>query len=101
MVDTASKPRKDRHSTAAPAMTSATLKPSWWNGASNDTGALWSLRLRTDSATKTTMNTSCATTSIQLTRVIDSMPIRLRKVTRAIEPSTHTQAGTAGKYSDM
>ncbi|MCY1429979.1 hypothetical protein D9M71_459140 [compost metagenome] len=28
MVETASKPRKDRHSTAAPVITSGTLKPS-------------------------------------------------------------------------
>ncbi|MNV69077.1 hypothetical protein D3C71_1619650 [compost metagenome] len=57
--------------------------------------------MRIDNATKTMMNTSCTTTRIQLTRVIDSMPIRLRKVTRAMEPATHTQAWMVGKYSDM
>ncbi|MNC75949.1 hypothetical protein D3C75_1275740 [compost metagenome] len=54
-----------------------------------------------DNATNTTMKTNWTTTSNRLTRVMDSMPIRLRKVTRAMEPSTHTAAGTAGKYSDM
>ncbi len=39
--------------------------------------------------------------SIQLTRVMDSMPTRFSVVTRAIEPSTHTAVGTPGKYSDM
>ena len=58
MVDTASKPRNDRHSTAAPAMISGALKPSWWNGASSDTGADCSLRVCTDNATNTTMNTN-------------------------------------------
>ncbi|MCY1444701.1 hypothetical protein D9M71_611850 [compost metagenome] len=101
MVDTASKPRNDRHSTAAPVMINGTLKPSWCKGASSDTGSACPLSLRMDRATKTMMNTSCTTTRIQLTRVIDSMPIRLRKVTRAMEPATHSQAWMDGKYSDM
>ena len=92
MVETASKPRNDRHSTAAPVITNGTLKPSWWNGASSETGSAWPLSLSAARPTKTTMNTSCVTTRIQLTRVIDSMPIRLRKVTKAMDPATHTQA---------
>ncbi|MNM95448.1 hypothetical protein D3C81_1078940 [compost metagenome] len=82
-------------------MISGTLKPSWWKGASSDTGADWPARLLMDKPTNTMMNTSWTTTRIQFTRVMDSIPIRFRKVTRAMEPATHTQAWMAGKYSDM
>ncbi len=97
-VETASKPRNDRHSTAAPAINGA--KPGWLPSPTK--GRLRSsegmpARCLTAMATNTTAKTNWAPTITLLMPATELMPITLSTVTRPIAASTKTQAGTIGK----
>ncbi|MNN65780.1 hypothetical protein D3C81_1813080 [compost metagenome] len=96
-VETASKPRNDRHSTAAPAIRAPKpgCEPSPSSGDSRSSG--WPASDWQDRATNTTMNTICAPTIRLLVLATEWMPTTLSTVTRAIDASAIDQAGMAGK----
>ena len=96
-VDTASKPRNDRHRIAAPASTGLNpgAVPSPLKGAIRSTVPLCD-NVTNDSTRNTTMNTACITMIRRLARATETMPMMLSTVTMAIVMSTNTHAGTAG-----
>ena len=81
-VDTASKPRKDRHSTAAPAKITPTpvALPSPVHGAARSTLPL-PLRVASAITTKVPMKTVCTAMMSALARATETMPTTLRTVT--------------------
>src|SRR5690242_16579990 len=101
-VETASKPKNDRHSTAAPAKTGPTPRavPSPRNGAAGSTEPDL-VTVTIDSTTKTTMKMVWAAMMTKLVRLTETMPMMLSTVTSAMDPTTHTQAGITGRACCM
>ena len=96
-VETASKPRKDRHSTAAPAKTTPRPEavPSPRNGAAMSTPPV-PVRVTIAIARKVTMKTVCTAMMTKLARATDTMPTMLSTVTIATDTTMKTHAGIAG-----
>ena len=96
-VETASNPRKDRHSTAAPAAMTPNppADPSPVSGAIRSTLPLPEI-FTSASTTNVMMKMVCTAMMTMLARATETMPMMLRTVTIAIPTRTNTQAGTAG-----
>lgn len=98
IVDTESKPRNERHSTAAPATNGPNLPapPFPVNGARRPTVRPWPIEPAA-SATETTMKIACTPMISMLARATETTPTMFSTVTMAIDASTKTHGGMAGK----
>ena len=96
-VDTASKPRNDRHRMAAPAKTGPRppAEPSPVNGAARSTVPRPDSDATTNTA-KTTMKMAWIAMMRALARATETMPTMLSTVTIAMVTTMITQAGSAG-----
>ncbi len=96
-VETASNPRKDKHSTAAPAAMTPNppAVPSPVSGAIRSTLPLPEI-FTSASAMNVTMKMVCTATIRKLARATETMPMMLSTVTIAIPTRMKTQAGIAG-----
>ena len=101
-VETASNPRKDRHSSAAPVKTepNPSTVPSPASGAIRFTLPDPDIEA-IDITTNTAMNRNCNPMMTTLAHDTETMPTMLSIVTAAIATRIHTHVGTAGSAAPI
>lgn len=97
-VDTASKPRNDRHRIAEPAKI-ACASP--YAGSASAGSSPAPAATCAAAATNTAMNTSWLAIRIRFTRLTSRMPTMFNPVTSTMLATIHTLAGTAGNSCFM